>query len=71
MCLTATGRPATFLAALRWGGLTAPVVFEGAANGDIFLTYVQDHLAPTLNAGDIVVMDKPFGAQGRGCARGD
>ena len=32
-------------------------ITERAANGDIFLTYVQDHLAPTLKAGDIVVMD--------------
>lgn len=50
-------KTSTFLAALRVGGMTAPVVFEGAANGDIFLTYVQDHLVPSLKAGDIVVMD--------------
>lgn len=50
-------KTSTFLAALRVGGMTAPVVFEGAANGDIFLTYIQDHLAPSLKAGDIVVMD--------------
>lgn len=47
----------TFLAALRVDELTAPVVFEGAVNGEIFLVYVRDHLVPTLKSGDIVVMD--------------
>lgn len=47
----------TFLAALRVDELTAPVVFEGALNGEIFLVYVRDHLVPTLKPGDIVVMD--------------
>jgi len=47
----------TFLAALRTSGLTAPLVVDGAINGEIFLAYVQQHLAPTLRLGDIVVMD--------------
>lgn len=47
----------TFLAALRVSGLTAPLVIDGAINGEIFLRYVQQHLAPTLQPGDIVVMD--------------
>jgi transposase len=47
----------TFLAALRVGGLTAPLVVDGAINGAIFLGYVQQHLAPTLRPGDIVMMD--------------
>jgi len=47
----------TFIGALRVSGLTAPVVFDGAVNGEIFLVYVKDHLAPTLRRGDIVVMD--------------
>ena len=47
----------TFLAALRTSGLTAPLVVDGAINGAIFLAYVQQHLAPTLKPGDIVVMD--------------
>jgi transposase len=47
----------TFLAALRATGLTAPVVIDGPVNGDIFLAYVEQHLAPTLKAGDIVIMD--------------
>ena len=47
----------TFLAALRSFGLTAPLVVDGAINGSIFLAYVQQQLAPTLKAGDIVIMD--------------
>lgn len=47
----------TFLAALRHNGLTAPLVVDGPINGDVFLAYVQQHLAPTLKAGDIVIMD--------------
>lgn len=47
----------TFLAALRCTGLTAPLVVDGAINGTIFLSWVQQQLAPTLHAGDIVVMD--------------
>jgi transposase len=47
----------TFLAALRTSGLTAPLVIDGAVNGEIFLAYVQQQLAPTLRPGDIVIMD--------------
>jgi transposase len=47
----------TFVAALRADGLTAPTVADGAMNGAISLAYVQQQLAPTLRAGDIVVMD--------------
>lgn len=47
----------TFLAALRITGLTAPLVVDGAINGTLFKAWVIQHLAPTLRAGDIVVMD--------------
>ena len=47
----------TFLAALRVSGLTAPLVVDGAINGDLFRGWVKQHLVPTLRAGDIVVMD--------------
>ena len=47
----------TFLAALRSTGLTAPLVIDGPVNGDIFLAYVEQHLVPTLKAGDIVIRD--------------
>jgi len=47
----------TFIAALRHDGLTAPVVIDGAVNGELFLAYIRQQLAPTLRTGDIVVMD--------------
>jgi transposase len=47
----------TFLAALRTTGLTAPLVVDGAINGDLFLAYVRQQLVPTLRPGDIVIMD--------------
>ena len=47
----------TFLAALRYDGLTAPMVSDGAINGELFLAYVEQFLLPTLREGDIVVMD--------------
>lgn len=50
-------KTSTFIAGLRTGGLSAPMVVDGAVNGDIFLAYVEQVLAPTLTAGDIVVMD--------------
>lgn len=47
----------TFLAALRVTGITAPLVVDGAINGEIFLAYVRQHLVPTLKPNDIVIMD--------------
>jgi transposase len=47
----------TFVAGLRHRAMVAPFVIEGAINGQIFLAYVKQCLAPTLKRGDIVVMD--------------
>ena len=47
----------TFLAALRHDRITAPCVFDGPINGVCFLAYVQQALVPTLNAGDVVIVD--------------
>lgn len=47
----------TFVAGLRNRGMTAPFVLEGAMNGPMFLAYVRQCLGPTLERGDIVVMD--------------
>lgn len=47
----------TFIAGLRCDALTAPCVFDGPINGVSFLAYVEQVLAPTLQPGDIVVMD--------------
>ncbi len=47
----------TFVAALRCDRITAPFVFDGPINGETFLAYVEQGLAPTLSPGDIVIMD--------------
>ena len=47
----------TFLAALRTSGMTAPLVVDRAINGDLFLAWVTQHLAPTLHENDVVIMD--------------
>jgi transposase len=47
----------TFTSALRLAGLTAPMVLDGPMNGEAFLAYVEQVLAPTLAPGDIIVMD--------------
>lgn len=47
----------TFLGALRARGFVAPLCVEGAINGDLFLAWVEQHLAPALAPGDVVVMD--------------
>jgi len=47
----------TFIAALRPTGMTAPMVIDGAINGDLFCAYVEQVLVPELRVGDIVVLD--------------
>jgi transposase len=47
----------TFVAGLRVGALTAPCVIDGPMDGDSFLAYVEQFLAPSLRPGDIVIMD--------------
>ena len=47
----------TFLGALRAEGFIAPLTIEGPINGPLFRAWVEQHLAPALKPGDIVVMD--------------
>ena len=47
----------TFVAGLRLSGMSAPMVLDGPMNGPAFLAYVEQVLAPTLQPGDIVIMD--------------
>ncbi len=47
----------TMIAAVGRNGPQAPWVFSGALDGDVFETYVTHVLAPTLQPGDILVMD--------------
>src|SRR6185295_15645553 len=47
----------TFVAALRCEGMTAPMLINGAMNGEAFLAYIERCLVPTLERGDVVIMD--------------
>jgi transposase len=47
----------SILSSIRANGDMVPLIFEGALNGDIFKAYISECLAPTLNKGDIVIMD--------------
>jgi transposase len=55
----------TFTGALRSTGMTAPMVLDGPMNGDFFRAYVEQVLAPTLQPGDIVIMDNLGSHKGR------
>lgn len=47
----------TFVAAFGLRGLFAPLVVDGALNGELFLQYVRQELAPCLRSGDVLIMD--------------
>ena len=47
----------TLVAALRWDRIDAPMTIDGTLDGASFLAYVEQVLAPTLSAGETVLMD--------------
>ena len=47
----------TFIAGLRSDRIDAPMLIEGAMDGDAFSAWVEQMLAPTLHPGDIVICD--------------
>lgn len=47
----------TFIAGLRCDGITAPWIIDAPMNRIIFETWVETQLAPTLNPGDVVILD--------------
>ena len=47
----------TFIAGLRCDRITAPWGIDGPIDGDIFVEYIRTQLAPTLQKGDVVVLD--------------
>jgi hypothetical protein len=40
------------------GGMGEVVSIEGATDAEVFETYVEEFLAPTLEAGQVVVLDR-------------
>lgn len=47
----------TLVAGLRRDGVTAPMVIDGAMDGEMFLAWMEQMLAPALRRGDVVIMD--------------
>lgn len=47
----------TFVAGLRCDGVIAPCLLDGPIDAESFLAWVEQLLVPTLQPGDIVVMD--------------
>ncbi len=47
---------ATFIGALRADRFIAPLVVDGAVNGEVFLAYVRRVLVPELRPGDVVTL---------------
>lgn len=47
----------TFIAGLRCSSLVAPFVIQGAMDREAFNTWVGQELAPTLQPGDVVILD--------------
>ena len=45
------------IGAVALDGMRGTMCIEGTVDGDVFLEYVQHILVPTLNPGDVVVMD--------------
>ena len=47
----------TFIGGLRHDGMTVPWLLDGPIDGPAFITCIKTRLAPTLNEGDVVVLD--------------
>lgn len=51
------GHTITFVGGLTLDGFVAPMLLDGPMDGECFLAWVEQMLAPTLRPGDLVVMD--------------
>jgi transposase len=51
------GENLTVIGALTDSGLQAVMTIDGATDGEVFRAYVEQILCPTLEAGDVVIMD--------------
>jgi putative transposase len=59
----------TFLAALRHDRVEAPWLLDGPINAERFLIYIEQVLVPSLEAGDIVIMDNLGSHKGKAVRR--
>lgn len=62
-------RTMTFVAALRCDRIAAPCVFDGPINARSFLSYVERVLVPTLEPGDVVILDNLGSHKGQAVRR--
>jgi len=62
-------RTYTFLAALRSDRVDAPCLFDGPINGERFRAWVEQALVPTLEPGDLVVLDNLGSHKGKAVRR--
>lgn len=47
----------TLMSAIRLDGVVAPMLLDGPVNAETFASYVEQCLAPQLEAGDILIID--------------
>jgi len=59
------GKNTTLIAALTFEGMGESMLIEGAANAVAFELYVEEILAPSLTAGQIVIMDNLAAHKGK------
>jgi len=45
------------ISTIRLNGDSVPFMFKGTLNGDLFIGYIEQYLAPTLKETDILVLD--------------
>jgi hypothetical protein len=58
----------TFVGGLTLTGICAPMLLDGPMDGDAFVAWCEQTLAPTLRSGDIVIMDNLQAHKVAGCA---
>ena len=59
----------TFIAALRHDRIDAPWLLDGPINGESFRTYIEKVLIPTIQPGDLVIMDNLGSHKGKAVRR--
>jgi len=47
----------SIISAIRLNGDNVPFMFKGTLDGDLFVGYIENYLAPTLKENDILVLD--------------
>ena len=62
------GRATTLLASMTPDGLGPVVTYPGGTTTERFLTYLTEHLLPTLTPGQVLLLDNARAHHGRGVA---